>query len=138
VSFIQENIMLVLIALVSGGMLVWPFISRRLSGATEVGPLEAVQMINRKDALLLDLREPGEFAGGHAPNARNVPLGQLEKRTGELEKFKGKPVVLACQSGSRSHSATAVLKKAGFSEIVVLAGGIAAWQQAGLPLEKER
>lgn len=135
-NFIQQNIWLVLIALASGSVLVWPLISRRISGAAEVGPMEAVQLINRKDAVIIDLREPGEFGGGHAPNARNIPQGQLDKRLGELEKFKNRPIILVCQTGGRSHVATAQLKKAGLAEVLVLAGGINAWQQANLPVEK--
>lgn len=135
-KFIQDNIWLLLTALASGGILVWPWISRGLSGASEVGPLEAVRLINRKDAVMLDVRDPGEFSSGHAPNAKNVPLGQLDKRLGEIEKFKSRPVVVTCQTGSRSHAATSALKKAGFSEVVVLSGGFGAWQQANLPVEK--
>jgi rhodanese-related sulfurtransferase len=136
VKFVLDNIWMVLAAVVSGTFLVWPFISRRLSGTSEVGPMEAVQLINRKDALVLDLREPGEFGAGHAPHARNIPAGQLENRIGELDKFKGRPLILACQTGGRSHSVTGLLKKAGFAEVFVLSGGVNAWQQASLPLEK--
>ena len=135
-KFIQDNIWLVLTALASGGVLVWPWISRRLSGAAEVGPLEAVQLINRKDAVMLDVREQAEFSSGHAPNAKNVPLGQLDKRLGDIEKFKSRPVVVTCQTGSRSHAAPSALKKAGSGDVVVLSGGFGAWQQANLPVEK--
>ena len=135
-TFIQQNIWLVLIALASGGALVWPLISRKLSGATEVGPMEAVQLINRKDAVMVDLREPAEFGGGHAPNSRNIPQSQFDKRAGELEKLKGRPVILVCQTGGRSHAVTAQLRKAGLGEVMVLSGGINAWQQANLPVEK--
>lgn len=135
-EFIQQNIWLVLIALASGGVLVWPLIARRLSGAREVGALEAVQMLNRRDAVLVDLREPAEFGAGHAPHARNVPHSQLDARIGELEKAKAKPIVLVCQTGGKSHAATSRFKKAGFGEVVVLAGGMGAWQQASLPVEK--
>lgn len=135
-TFIQQNIWLVLIALVSGCVLVWPLISRKLSGATEVGPMEAVQLINRKDAVMVDLREPAEFGGGHAPNARNIPQSQLDKRAGELEKLKDRPVILVCQTGGRSHAVTAQLRKAGLGQVMVLSGGINAWQQANLPVEK--
>ena len=135
-TFIQQNIWLLLIALASGGVLVWPLISRKLSGATEVGPMEAVQLINRKDAVMVDLREPAEFGGGHAPNARNIPQSQLNKRAGELEKLKDRPVILVCQTGGRSHAVTAQLRKAGLGQVMVLSGGINAWQQANLPVEK--
>jgi len=135
-KFVLNNIWLVLAAAVSGAILVWPLINRRLSGATEVGALQAVQLVNRKDAVMIDVREPAEFSAGHAPNAKNIPLAQLDKRIGELEKFKNRPAVVVCQTGTRSHAATALLKKAGFTEVVVLAGGIGAWQQANMPVEK--
>ena len=135
-KFVLNNIWLVLAAAVSGAILVWPLINRRLSGVPEVGALQAVQLLNRKDAVMIDVREPGEFSAGHAPNAKNIPLAQLDKRIGELEKFKNRPAVVVCQAGSRSNAATALLKKAGFAEVVVLAGGINAWQQANMPVEK--
>jgi len=136
VNFVLNNIWLVLAAVVSGGILLWPFVNRHISGVPEVGALEAVQLLNRRDAVLIDVREPAEFSAGHAPNARNIPLAQLGKRIGELEKFKNRPAVVICQTGGRSHAATALLKKAGFAEVVVLAGGIGAWQQANMPVEK--
>ncbi len=136
-KFVLNNIWLVLAAAVSGAILIWPLINRRLSGATEVGALEAVQLLNRKDAIMIDVREPAEFNAGHAPNARNIPLAQLDKRIGELEKVKNRPAVVICQTGGKSHAATALLKKAGFAEVVVLAGGIGAWQQANMPVEKK-
>jgi rhodanese-related sulfurtransferase len=136
VKFVLNNIWLVLAAAVSGVILVWPLINRRLSGAPEVGALQAVQLLNRKDAIMIDVRDAAEFSAGHAPNAKNIPLAQLDKRIGELEKFKKRPVVLVCQTGGRAHAATAPLKKAGIAEVVVLAGGIGAWQQANLPVEK--
>jgi rhodanese-related sulfurtransferase len=136
-DFIINNIWLVLIALASGGFLVWPWFAKRLSGAKEIGAMEAVQLINRKDAVVIDVREPGEFASAHIGGARNIPLGQIEKRAGDLQKFRNKPVLLTCASGSRSHVAFASLKKLGFSDVYVLSGGIGAWQQASLPVEKK-
>lgn len=135
-KFLISNIWLVLAAIASGAILVWPLINRRLSGVPEIGALQAVQLLNRKDAVMIDVREPGEFSAGHAPNAKNIPHAQLDKRIGELEKFKNRPAVIVCQTGSRSHTATTALKKAGFSEVVVLAGGMGAWQQANMPVEK--
>ncbi|MGH8677823.1 MAG: rhodanese-like domain-containing protein [Burkholderiales bacterium] len=135
-EFIKNNIWLVAAAIVSGGYLVWPWFAKRLSGAQEVGPLEAVQLINRKDALVLDVREQGEFNGGHIANAKNIPAGALEKRVEDLAKFKSKPLVIACANGGRSHAACATLKKLGFENVYVLSGGVGAWQQANLPVEK--
>jgi rhodanese-related sulfurtransferase len=134
-KFITENIFLIAIAFVSGAMLVWPLV-RRGAGGPSVGTLEATMLINRKDAVVLDVREPGEFAQSHILNARNVPLGELEARIKDLERFKEKPVIVSCATGNRSGTAASILRKRGFTNVVNLAGGVAAWQQAGLPTEK--
>ena len=134
-KFITENIFLIAIAFVSGAMLVWPLV-RRGAGGPSVGTLEATMLINQKDAVVIDVREPGEFAQSHILNARNVPLGELAARIKDLERFKEKPVIVSCATGNRSGSAAAILRKHGFANVVNLAGGIAAWQQAGLPTEK--
>jgi rhodanese-related sulfurtransferase len=137
VDFVQENIWLVLIAVVSGLMFVWPSVAKRIHRTREVGVVEAVQLINRQDAAVLDVREPGEFKSGHIPNARNIPVGVLGERTKELEKLKAKPVLLTCASGNRSATAAGSLRKAGFEQVYALAGGMGAWQQAGMPVEKD-
>jgi len=134
--FVQQNLFLVAIAFVSGGMLLWPLV-RRSSGGPWVDTLQATLMINKEDALVLDVREPAEVAGGKIVNSRNVPVSQLESRIKELEKYKNKPVIVACASGNRSASAVGRLKKHGFTKVFNLSGGVGAWQQAGLPLEKK-
>jgi rhodanese-related sulfurtransferase len=101
-----------------------------------VGTTEATQLINREDALLIDVRDAEEYAKGHILGARNIPLAQLEARVGELEKHKAKPVILSCDTGNRSQGALATLRARGFERAVNLAGGLAAWRQAGLPVEK--
>lgn len=134
-KFVMDNIFLIAIAFVSGAMLVWPMV-RRGAGGPSVTTLEATQLINRQDALVLDVREQAEFAQSHILNARWLPLSQLEARAGEIEKFKDKPLIVYCASGSRSSTAASVLTKRGFSKVVNLAGGFVAWQQAGLPVQK--
>jgi rhodanese-related sulfurtransferase len=134
-KFIQDNIFLIAVAFVSGAMLVWPMV-RRGAGGANVNTLQATMMINKEDALVLDVREPAEFNAGHILNARNIPLAELEKRVGELSKWKDKPIVIACATGNRSSSALGVLKKQGYERAVNLAGGFAAWRQAGLPVGK--
>jgi rhodanese-related sulfurtransferase len=134
-KFITENIFLIAIAFVSGAMLVWPLV-RRGAGGASVGTLEATMLINSKDAIVLDVRTPAEFAQSHILNSRNIPLDEIEARVKELERFKEKPVIVSCATGNRSGSAAAVLRKHGFTNVVNLAGGIAAWQQAGLPTGK--
>jgi rhodanese-related sulfurtransferase len=123
-------------AVVTGGMLVWPLFSRLVRPGNDVGPLEAVQLINRRDAVVIDVRDAAEYASGHITNARHIPESQLIERMKELEKFKSRPLVVACRAGTRAASAAALMRKHGFGEVVPLRGGIAAWQQAGMPLEK--
>ena len=135
-QFVQDNIWLVLLAVASGAMLIWPMISNRIHGGSEVGTVEVVQLINRRDALVLDVRESGEFAAGHIHNAKHIPLARLGQSIRELEKFKERPVVVSCSNGAISAKACALLRKNGFNEVFRLKGGIASWEQAGLPMEK--
>jgi rhodanese-related sulfurtransferase len=136
-TFFQDpqNLFLIAVAFVSGAMLVWPLVKRG-AGGPWVSTLEATMLINQKDALILDIREPGEYAQGHILNARNIPLGELEARIKDVERYKTKPVICVCATGNRSGSAAEILRKHGFTAVVNLSGGIAAWQQAGLPTEK--
>ncbi len=137
--FLQKspmNMVLFGLAVVSGGMLLFPLFTRGMRTSTEVGPTDAVMLINRKDAVVLDVREEGEYAGGHITNARHIPEKQLEERIKELEKFKSKPVIVSCASGRRSSAVADTLRKKGFADVVALRGGISGWLQAGMPLEK--
>ncbi|MEK7437848.1 MAG: rhodanese-like domain-containing protein [Pseudomonadota bacterium] len=134
-KFVLDNIFLVAIALVSGSMLLWPLLRRR-TGGPSVNTLEATQMINRQDALMLDVREQAEYAQAHILNARGLPLSQLEARIGDLEKFKDKPLIVYCATDNRSSTAVVTLKKHGFANVFTLSGGFAAWQSAGLPVQK--
>ena len=135
-QFVQNNLMLIAVALLSAGMLVWPRIGRRISGVKEVETLEATQLINHRDAVILDVREDKEFVTGRLPNAKHIPLGQLVARLKDVEKFKKKPIVVNCRSGARSATACGILRKNGFEEVYNLKGGINAWQQANMPVEK--
>lgn len=128
--------MLIALAFVSGAMLIWPLVRRAAAGAASVSTLEATQLINREDALVLDVRNAEEFGRGHILGAKNVPLPELEQRAGDLAKYRARPVIVACASGNRSPAAAAALRRAGFERVYNLAGGHTAWQQAGLPVEK--
>ena len=135
-QFIQENMLLVGLAVVSGAMLLWSFIGGKVSGVSQVNTMEATRLINQ-DALVLDVREDKEFAAGHIPKARHIPLSALPQRMKELEKFKNKPIVVNCRSGQRSARACGILKKQGFENVVNLGGGIMAWESANLPMERK-
>ena len=134
-EFIQQNIYLVLVAILSGSMLLFSSMRRPGSG-NGLTPTQATLLINREDALIIDVREPNEYVNGHLPESRNIPLSQLENRVGEIEKFKDRPLILVCRSGSRSSSACSRLTKMGFTQVNNLDGGVGDWEQAGLPLKK--
>lgn len=132
-QFLQDNWMLVALALISGAMLLWNLVGTKVSGVEQADVLKATRLYN-DDALLLDVREDKEYAAGHIPKARHIPLGQLAGRLGELDKFKDKPILVTCRSGSRSAHACRTLKKAGFQTVYNQAGGIIAWERANLPV----
>ena len=136
-DFISHNLLLVALFFVSGAMLFWPEISKLIGmGGNEIGTLEATRLLNQSGTLVIDVRDEKEYAAGHLPRARHIPLNELDKKAAELAKFKDKPVVLTCRSGPRATAAARALRRAGFANVYQLKGGIAAWQQASLPLEK--
>ena len=130
-KFIIDNIFLIALALVSGGALLVPYLQQR---GNKLSLLQATQMINQGKVLVLDVREAEQFAAGHLRDARNIPLKELPQRIGELDKLKGRAVIVVCQTGTQANRTEASLKKAGFNEVYGLSGGIAAWQGQGLPL----
>jgi len=134
-KFVSDNLFLVAVAFVSGAMLIWPAV-RRGAGGASISTLQATLLMNQQNALVLDVRDAAEYAKGHMLNARNIPLGELEARAAELDKHKAKPLIVVCDTGNRSGRAAAALRKKGFEQVLTLGGGIGAWQQAGLPLEK--
>ncbi len=134
-KFIFDNWILIVAALTSGTLLAWPVLRRGAAGSGSVSTNEAVRLINREKAVLIDVCEPAEFAAGHAAGARNIPLGSLEGAKG-LPTNKALPVVVMCASGARAGRAAAQLRKLGHEKAVALAGGTAAWREASLPIEK--
>lgn len=130
-SFVQQNITWTALAAISGGMLFWDLAR---GGGPSLSATEATLMLNREDAIVIDVRETSEWDGGHIPSARHIALGQLGTRLSEIEKLKSKPVIVCCASGNRSSSACGVLRRAGFERVFNLSGGIGAWKDAGLPV----
>jgi rhodanese-related sulfurtransferase len=135
-QFIQDNIWMVLVAISSGLMLLWSILGNRLRGVKDVDIPAAMQLINHKSALILDVREENEYKDGHILNARLIPLLKLKERIGELERYREQPVVVVCRSGKRSATACALLGNRQFGQAYNLAGGMIAWQKAGMPVEK--
>ena len=133
-NFFVENWLLIAVAFVSGGMLVWPLVNRAGGGA--IGTAEAVRLINREKGVLIDVSEPTEYAGGHAVGARNIPFGSLEGAK-ELPSNKALPLLLICPSGARAGRAAGLLRKAGYEKAMAVTGGLNAWREAGLPVDKK-
>jgi rhodanese-related sulfurtransferase len=136
-EFLMNNLGLVALFLASGLMLVWPEISKLAGvGGPQVGTLDATRLMNQGVSLVLDVRDAKEFAEGHLPRARHIPLAELAGRVGELAKYKDKPVLVTDKNGRAGGAAVRVLTKSGFTNVVQLKGGLSAWQQASLPVEK--
>ena len=135
-QFVLDNVFPIGIAIFSGVMLLWSIFGNRIRGIKAVDVAAALQLINHKNAFVLDVREQAEYDSGHLLNAKLIPLGKLKARITELDKYRDKTIVVVCRSGNRSGSATAMLTKAGFSEAYNLAGGVLAWQSSKLPLTK--
>lgn len=133
-KFIIDNWYLILLALVAGSMLLMPLVKGGMGGT--LSPAGAVQLINREKAVVIDVCEAEEFALAHVNGAKNIPLGQLEERLPSVVKNKALPLVLVCAKGPRAVRAEAMAKKLGYDKAQALAGGLKAWREANLPVEK--
>jgi len=137
-QFLENNWMLVLVMVVSGALLVWPYVQHLFGPMREIGALQATQLINRQNAVMLDVREAAEYTDATVPNAVHLPLSQLASRANELAKMTARPVIAFCARGNKSRAAASLLAKLGFKEVYTLHGGLRAWTEAGLPLGKPK
>lgn len=135
-EFIKSNILLIGLALGSGIMLLLPSFKKGAGGVPNLSTAEAINLINRNHALVLDVRNEAEYAGGHIVDAKHIPLDKLAERLNELNKYKDKPILVNCQRGMRSAKACEILRKAEFKQIHNLQGGLDAWLAAKLPVVK--
>jgi rhodanese-related sulfurtransferase len=135
VKFLIDNWMLILVAFTSGAMLVWPAVAKGAGGGT-LSANEAVNLMNREKAVVVDVSEAEEFAKGHMGGAKNLPLGQVEAQLASTVKNKTLPLILVCPNGTRAKRALAMAKKLGYDKAQSLTGGLAAWREANLPIEK--
>ena len=133
-SFLLENWVLVLMAVTSGALLLRPMVGK--GGAGSVSTSEAVRLINREKGVLIDVSEPAEYASGHAVGARNIPFGSLEGAK-ELPSNKALPLLMICPTGARAGRAAGLLRKAGYEKAMAVTGGLNAWREAGLPVDKK-
>jgi rhodanese-related sulfurtransferase len=133
VKFLIDNLALVVLALASGGLLLWQTLQKHQGGS--IGTAEAVRLINREKAVVVDVSDAAEFAAGHAKGARHIPLASLAGAK-ELPGNKTLPVLLMCTTGNRAGRAAGVLRKAGYERAVAVSGGVNAWREASLPIER--
>ena len=129
VKFLIDNIWLILLALVSGGALAWPSLTR---GKHSLSTLQAIQLLNKGKVSIVDVRKSDEYSAGHLRDSKNIPIDDLDKRVGELD--KSHPVLVVCQSGVRASRAAADFRRAGFGEVYILDGGYTEWRSQGLPV----
>lgn len=117
----------------SGLLLLWPTLTGKTTG---VAAAEAVRLMNREKAVVIDVSEAEEFAKAHVAGSKNIPFGQIAADAKGLPSNKALPLVVVCPTGARAGRAAQMLKKLGYDNSVVLQGGLAAWREANLPLEK--
>ena len=129
VKFLIDNIWLILLALVSGGALAWPSLTR---GKHSLSTLQAIQLLNKSKVSIVDVRKSDEFSAGHLRDSKNIPIDNLDKRVSELDKTH--PVLVVCQSGVRASRAAGEFRRAGFGEVYILDGGYTEWRSQGLPV----
>ena len=132
-SFVTDNWYWIVTAAASGGMLLWQQLQNSGAG---VSPTEAVQLINREKAQVIDVCSSDEFKAGHLVGAKNIPLPELAAGAKGLPGNKTTPLVVVCASGARSGKAVSQLKEMGYENAQSLRGGLAAWRAANLPVEK--
>lgn len=117
--------------------LVWSFVSEWF-GPAQVSGAEATLLINREDAVVLDVRGAAEFDAGHITGAVNAPFTALQGQASDLARYRERKVVICCAQGMQARSAAALLKQAGFAQLFLLRGGIAQWRADNLPLTSGR
>lgn len=109
--------------------------SRR--GGAKISAQGAVNLINKDEAVVVDIRDRKEFGEGRITGSVNIPLNSLKSRVGELSKFKDKQIIVADKMGQHSAMAVKQLNAEGFSNVVRLNGGVADWKASNLPLVKK-
>jgi len=137
IEFVGNNAMLFVLLAAIVAAIGWTEWRRFARAYKEISPTEAVNLINRADALVLDVREDSELNSGRINGAKHIPFSVLKQRVGELAKYRDRAVIVSCGSGLRSGQAGDILHKQDFQKIYSLKGGVTAWQNANLPLVKK-
>ena len=135
IEFIGNHWYLFLALIVILGLLTHNLI---VGGKGSVGPLQATELLNHREAVIIDVRPAADYARGHIINALNIPMNGFNNQLATLNKYKGRPIIVNCRSGAQSSVACTHLRKAGFEEVYNLQGGIMAWESASLPLTRKK
>jgi rhodanese-related sulfurtransferase len=135
-AFAERNLVYAVAFVVLTAAIVFNELSRVFRGYKALRPAEVTQLINQENALVVDLRASADYQKGHIAGAKNVLMSQFDPESKQLAPAKALPIVLVCENGATVNTAAKRLKKAGFERVHTLEGGIAAWQQAELPLVK--
>ncbi|MFM7332051.1 MAG: rhodanese-like domain-containing protein [Brachymonas sp.] len=136
-KFLIDNWVLFVVAFGSGAMLLWPAVrGGSLAGGGSLNPNAAVNLMNREKAVVVDVSEATEYATGHIVGSKNLPAGELDAKLEGAVKNKQLPLILVCPTGARASRLVAAAKKLGYANTQAMAGGLKAWKEAGLPLEK--
>ena len=135
-EFIVNHLFLVCLFISISILLLWNFFGTSIMGLKMVGSAELTRLINRDDALLIDLRKKDDFTNGHIINAKNIPSAEFEKEMNSLSSKKDQPIVLYCSHGSETVRFARILIQQGFQKVYGLKGGLVTWSQANLPLTK--
>ena len=117
-------------------LLVAFIINEGKQGGAAITPSNLVNLVNREDAVIVDVRDNKEFGNGHIAGALNIPFATIDSRIGELASYKGKPIVLVCKMGQHAGSIGRKLKAQGFEDVRRLSGGMAEWGANSLPVVK--
>lgn len=137
IEFLGNHLLMFAALMIVATMIIKLELENRLSKVNQVTPAQAVRLMDDEKLVVVDTREPQEFDSGYIKGAVHIPMSQMKKRMGELEKYKSRPVLIYCRSGSRSNHTGKLLSKAGFENVQNLAGGIMAWSSANLPTTKK-
>ena len=135
-QFAANNWYLILGIVMVLAMLVYAPLTQLRHGVRHVTSAEAIRLLNQEKGLLMDVREPDEYRTGHVLNAMNVPLSGLAGSLKQIEKYKSLPLIVCCRTSQRSARAAVTLRKQGFANVQVLAGGMLGWQRENLPVAK--
>ncbi len=136
-KFLIDNWVLFAVAFGSGAMLLWPAIKGgSLGGGGSLNANGAVQLMNREKAVVVDVSDASEYAAGHIVGSKNLPASELAAKLEGAVKNKALPIILVCATGTRAARQVSAAKKLGYDNVQAIAGGLKAWREAGLPLEK--